>query len=80
MSNLHYGNRDTLLQIRKYQILHCRTQDASRKQTTAQELHSRKFISFQTQQTRRTKTVGTSKVTTTILTDDNQQTKQPERN
>ena len=48
----------------------CRTQDASRKQTTAQELHSRKFISFQTQQTRRTKTVETSKITTTILTDD----------
>ena len=40
MSNLHYGNHYTLLQIRKYQILHCRTQDASRKQTTVQELHS----------------------------------------
>ena len=79
MSNLHYGNCYTLLQIRKYQILHCRTQDASRKQTTVQELHSLKFISSaQTQQTRRTKTVGTPKVTTTILTDDNQQTKQPE--
>ena len=37
-------------------------------------------LSFQTQETRRTETVGTPKVTTTILTDDNQQTKQPERN
>ena len=34
----------------------------------------------ETQQTRRTKTVGTPKVTTTRLTDENQQTKQPERN
>ena len=42
------------------------------KKTTAHELHSRKFISFQTQQTRRTKTVETSKITTTILTDDNE--------